>query len=125
MTKLRQQFKELLEQAGLLKKEEMSNELSRMTSSERASRHGELKQLRQLRKEQLQKEGSRKRKLLKVSGLAAGSAEMNEDEEGGNDLKDIEFRMRNTGRQVHFLVTFYYIFYWTHKSINHNNLIIY
>ena len=52
MTKLRQQFKDLLEDAGLLKK--IMNNLS---SSERIKRHGELKTLRQMKKEFHQQEG--------------------------------------------------------------------
>ncbi len=101
MTKLREQFKELLEQAGLMKKDE-ADALSRMSSSERASRHGELKQLREMKKEQMQKEGPRSKKFLKVSdGLAAAGAE---EEEDAVDLKDIEFRLRHDGRKVKHLL---------------------
>ena len=70
MTKLRAQFKELLEQSGLLKKEESSSgDLSKLTSSERAARHGEMKQLRDKKREFLKSEGPRKKKFLKMSDM--------------------------------------------------------
>ncbi len=101
MTKLREQFKDLLEQAGLMKKEE-SDAMARMSSSERASRHGELRQLREMKKEQLQKEGPRRKKFLKVSEAGFANTAGEDDEEV--DLKDIEFRLRHDGRKVKHLL---------------------
>ena len=63
MTKLRQQFKDILNQSGLLKE---SNEegLEAMSSAERTARHGELKKLRHLKKEYHLAESSKKKKFL-------------------------------------------------------------
>ena len=71
MTKLRAQFKELLEQSGLLKKEDSSGsgDLSKLTSAERAARHGEMKQLRDKKREYLKSEGPRKKKFLKMRDM--------------------------------------------------------
>lgn len=103
MTKLREQFKDLLEQSGLMKKDE-ADALFRMTGSERASRHGELKQLREMKKEQMLKEGPKRKKFLKVrDGLGAAMNNATEDDDEV-DLKDIEFRMRHDGRQVRHLL---------------------
>jgi hypothetical protein len=103
MTKLRAQFKELLEQAGLLKKDE-ELEAARMSSSERAARHGELRQLRTLKREAIKKEGggNKKKKTLKKSNLEGMTEDG--DEDGRHDLKDIEFRMRHDGKKVRHLL---------------------
>ncbi len=99
MTKLRAQFKELLEQASLLSKD---TDMSQMSSVERVARHGELKQLREMKKDYLKKEGPRKKKILKMRGMDDLEAE--EANDNGVDLKDIEFRMRNNDRQVRTLL---------------------
>ncbi len=91
MSKLRQQFQDLLEDAGLLKKD-----LRGLSSNERVQRHGELKTLREMKREFHKKEGSKKKKVLKMFDRRE------EDEDGPSealDIKDIEFRMRNdTGK---------------------------
>ncbi|KAK3910448.1 putative ATP-dependent RNA helicase DHX34 [Frankliniella fusca] len=99
MTKLRAQFKDLLQDCGLLKDLEQPSE--KMTSSERAIRHGELKLLRSMRRE-YQNAAPRKRTLLKVDPFEV----CGEDEEKqGVDIKDVEFRMRNDSNQVQNLLT--------------------
>ena len=91
MTKLRQQFKDLLEDAGLLQKD-----LKSMSSSERTKRHGELKNLRHLKKEFHKQEGPKKKKILKMAMYEA-----TEDQDDDKlDIKDIEFRMRNDTSNV-------------------------
>ncbi|TRY63932.1 hypothetical protein TCAL_10894 [Tigriopus californicus] len=100
MTKLRAQFKELLEQSGLMEKGH--EDMSKLSSSERAVRHGELKQLRNLKRDILKKEGPRKKKILKMTNLE-GVME-SEDMDDNTDLKDIEFRMKNDGKKVRDLL---------------------
>ena len=77
----------------MLKKDD-ELEAARMSSTDRAKRHGELKQLRTLKREIMKKEGggNKKKKILKVSNLAMEDAD--EDGDGGppSDIKDIEFR---------------------------------
>ena len=84
MTKLRQQFKDLLEESGLLKKN-----LSNLSSSERIKRHGELKTLRQMKKEFHQKEGPKKKKILQMKMYSDGMEE-DPDHLGVNILLRIE-----------------------------------
>ncbi len=99
MTKLRQQFRDLLEDSGLLKKDVKS-----MSSSERTKRHGELKKLKDLKKEFQKAEGPKKKKMLKMKdsflGMEEAMKEAEDAEEGKVDLKDIEFRMRNDVAKV-------------------------
>ena len=105
MTKLRAQFKELLEQAGLLKKDD-ELEAARMSSADRAKRHGELKQLRTLKREIMKKEGGgdKKKKILRVTTLES-AADLDDGGAGGEtDIKDIEFRMRHDRRKVRDLL---------------------
>ncbi|XP_029161451.1 probable ATP-dependent RNA helicase DHX34 isoform X1 [Nylanderia fulva] len=101
MTKLRTQFKELLQDCKLLKSLPEPN--SSMTSAERAIRHGELKLLKSLKRTYKQSE-SRRRKQLKVNKFNI-QLEDNDDDNGELDIKDIEFRMRNDSSQVQNLLT--------------------
>lgn len=98
MTKLRTQFKDLLQDCGLLK--DLEQPSASMTSSERAMRHGELKLLRSMRRE-FQNAAPRKRTLLKVDPFEVCGVE----EEQGVDIKDVEFRMRNDSNQLQNLLT--------------------
>lgn len=106
MTKLRQQFKDLLEDAGLLKKE-----LKNLSSAERTKRHGELKTLRHLKKEYHKNEGPRKKKVLQMRMFGDDNEEEDLDK---LDIKDIEFRMRNDASKVRD----------TSKAINYKDLTI-
>ncbi|XP_050459020.1 probable ATP-dependent RNA helicase DHX34 [Cataglyphis hispanica] len=101
MTKLRTQFKELLQDCKLLKSLPESN--SSMTSAERAIRHGELRLLKSLKRTYKQNE-PRRRKQLKVETFDI-QMEDNDDDYGELDIKDIEFRMRNDSSQVQNLLT--------------------
>jgi hypothetical protein len=93
MTKLRQQFRDLLEDAGLLKKD-----IKDLSSAERTKRHGELQTLRNMKKDFHKSEGPRKKKFLKMRMFDNGD----DDEEADSkvDIKDIEFRMRNDANKV-------------------------
>ncbi|KAK8759847.1 hypothetical protein V5799_028882, partial [Amblyomma americanum] len=90
MTKLRSQFKHLLQEVGL-----MESEVEVMDSVARIQRHGEMKQLRDLRR-QLQK-APRKKRILHVGHRG------DEDEEGEEiDIKDVEFRLQQDPALVQY-----------------------
>ncbi|XP_001604407.2 probable ATP-dependent RNA helicase DHX34 isoform X1 [Nasonia vitripennis] len=99
MTKLRTQFKDLLEDCKLLHTSDVNSEMS---SSERIIRHGELKLLRSLKRSYKQND-TNKRKKLKIDDDNIRIEDDKEDEE--IDIKDVEFRMRNDFSQVSNLVT--------------------
>lgn len=131
MTKLRTQFKELLQvssahshlamlnifiryliitcycvcetiqDCNLLKS--LSEPNSSMTSAERTMRYGELKLLKSLKRNYKQSE-PRRRKQLKVDKFDI-QLEDNDEDNGEIDIKDIEFRMRNDSNQVQNLLT--------------------
>ncbi|XP_075729943.1 putative ATP-dependent RNA helicase DHX34 isoform X2 [Rhipicephalus microplus] len=82
MTKLRSQFKQLLQEVGL-----MENEVEVTDSVARIQRHGEMKQLRDLRR-QLQK-APRKKRVLRL-----GHWGDEDEEEEQVDIKDVEFRLQ-------------------------------
>ncbi|XP_058801679.1 probable ATP-dependent RNA helicase DHX34 [Phymastichus coffea] len=98
MTKLRTQFKDLLEDCHLLYTDDTNSE---MTSSERTLRHGELKLLRSLKRSYKQND-LRKPKQLKLDDDNIRIEDEKEDEE--IDIKDIEFRMKNDFSKVSDLV---------------------
>ncbi|XP_014214500.1 probable ATP-dependent RNA helicase DHX34 [Copidosoma floridanum] len=100
MTKLRNQFKDLLQECKMLRFSETDSE---MTSSERIIRHGELKLLRSLKRSYKQSDSSRKRKQLKMDDDNIRIEDDKEDEE--IDIKDIEFRMKNDFSRISNLVT--------------------
>lgn len=101
MTKLRAQFKELLQDCKLLRSLPEPN--SSMSSAERAIRHGELKLLKSLKRTYKQSE-PRKRKQLKLESFDI-QLEDNDHDDGEIDIKDIEFRMKNDPNQVQNLLT--------------------
>ncbi|XP_012281786.1 probable ATP-dependent RNA helicase DHX34 [Orussus abietinus] len=101
MTKLRTQFKDLLQDGGLLKN--LSEPSSSMSSTERAMRHGELKLLKSLKRTYRQT-APRKRKELKLD-LFDIQIDDNDNNDGEIDIKDVEFRMRNDASQVQNLLT--------------------
>jgi len=129
MTKLRQQFRTLLQvhgdicigsnpllfetakktfkyfyllfsvwqDSGLINKKESTLQLS---SSERSMRHGEVKQLRLLKKE-YHMAAPRKKKVLKFEdGIDAADGSDQEGDNDGIDIRDVEFRLRNDTKQV-------------------------
>ncbi|XP_012261756.2 probable ATP-dependent RNA helicase DHX34 [Athalia rosae] len=101
MTKLRTQFKELLQDCGLLKNTQKPS--ASMTSTERMLRHGEMKLLKTLKRTYKQA-APRKRKELKID-LFDIQMEDKDENEGEIDIKDVEFRMRNDSSQVQSLLT--------------------
>lgn len=82
ITKLRNQFQDLLTDCGLM---EVQKEAS-LSSSERAIRHGELRQLKEMKKAH-KMEAPRKRKLLVNSDEADGENDQK------MDIRDVEFRL--------------------------------
>ncbi|XP_066993061.2 probable ATP-dependent RNA helicase DHX34 isoform X2 [Anabrus simplex] len=100
MIKLRQQFKDLLQESGLLKTD--PEPVKNMSSSERALRHGELKLLKSLQRS-YREAGPRKKKRLKLDVWQIGEEDGNEP--GDIDIRDVEFRLRNTTSQVQDLLS--------------------
>lgn len=90
VTKLLEQFRDILHEANLLSKM-TEGELS---SSERAIRHGELKQLKFLRYQLKTESKSRNRKQLKYEMYNFGDNDKSQDKEEA-DIRDVEFRIVN------------------------------
>ena len=111
MTKLRQQFRHILSDAGLLSETSQQNS----SSAQRAVRHGQVQHLRSLKRDFI-RSGQRKRKVLK---LGEDVDDMDEDEEpegngeepaGGSssqtiDIRDVEFRLQHDPSTVRSLLT--------------------
>ncbi|XP_017055155.1 probable ATP-dependent RNA helicase DHX34 isoform X2 [Drosophila ficusphila] len=101
VTKLRQQFQRILESCGMVV---ASGSGGQLTSAERATRHGELLQLKALKRRK-RFEQPRQRKLLKQhhqSG-AGPSDEEERDGEPADDMRDVDFRLRYDHRQLALL----------------------
>ena len=94
MIKLRKQFEELLNEAGLFDKRSDSD----MTSAERMARHGQLKQLKHMKKNMKKQE--RKRKTLRVGE----TEELDDIDDTEVDAKDIDFRLKNDSSKVRQLL---------------------
>ncbi|XP_037725978.1 probable ATP-dependent RNA helicase DHX34 [Drosophila subpulchrella] len=99
VTKLRAQFQRILESCGMVV---ASSSDSQLTSAERATRHGELRQLKAMKRRQ-RFEQPRQRKLLKQSGGRGQEDDEERDEEQGNDMRDVDFRLRFDPRQLTLL----------------------
>ncbi|XP_077299574.1 putative ATP-dependent RNA helicase DHX34 [Arctopsyche grandis] len=104
VTKLRTQFKDLLQDCGLLEAAQPES----MSSADRALRHGQLKQLKDMRRKHRNQsaEDSRKRKRLKMQ-MWELEDEFNEGNTDPNtiDIKDVEFRLDNDMRKVQDLIS--------------------
>ncbi|KAJ9600220.1 hypothetical protein L9F63_009480, partial [Diploptera punctata] len=87
MTKLRRQFKDLLQDSGLLQTETLPSE--GMTSAERSLRHGELKLLRSMH-QSYKEAGPRKRRVLKLDIWEVETGDL--EDAGDVDIKDVEFQ---------------------------------
>ncbi|KAJ4441064.1 hypothetical protein ANN_10914 [Periplaneta americana] len=94
MTKLRRQFKDLLQDSGLLQSEVLPS--GSMTRADRMLRHGELKLLRSMQ-QSYKEAGPRKRRVLKLDVWEIEGA--NVEEPGDIDIKDVEFRLSNDSSQ--------------------------
>ncbi|KAK7573392.1 hypothetical protein V9T40_010583 [Parthenolecanium corni] len=104
MTKLRSQFKELLLDCKLINEDctpVKSNE--EMTSAERSARHGELKQLRRLKRTH-ENENIRKPKFLKSGNAMEVEFQDMDEDDTSTDIRDIEFRLKNNPAQVQNLL---------------------
>ncbi|XP_059056112.1 probable ATP-dependent RNA helicase DHX34 [Achroia grisella] len=101
LTKLAAQLRSLLQDNNLME----SIEPEAMSSTERALRHGQLKQLKDMRRQYKQKaaEESKRKKRLKVD-----SWEIVDDKDHENDaidIRDIEFRMTNDAARIRALIS--------------------
>ncbi|XP_054718318.1 probable ATP-dependent RNA helicase DHX34 [Uloborus diversus] len=97
MTKLRRQFKDLLKDSGLMPEAD-----SFTNSRDRLNRHGELSQLRDMKRQYHR--APRQRKVLKLDSefIAMNEAE-SDDDDGRIDIRDVDFRISNDKWQVHML----------------------
>lgn len=95
VTKLADQFKEILQEAGLLSKIEMD----KLTSGERSIRYGELKQLKRLKYEL--KNETKTRKKLK---LFNATDDDDETMTRKTDLRDVDFRIVNDSKRLQRLL---------------------
>jgi len=89
----------LLFQDSNLIKEQQGFSLS---SNDRAMRHGELKQLRSLKREYHQA-APRKKKYLKLEDSEHGlgnDEDSDQETDGQIDIRDVDFRLRNDSHQV-------------------------
>ncbi|XP_052902856.1 probable ATP-dependent RNA helicase DHX34 [Anopheles moucheti] len=100
ITKLRNQFQDLLQDCGLM--ESQNND--HLSSAERAIRNGELRQLKELRKAH-RMEAPRKRKLLKSDPWGLGEDGDEEADDGKVDIRDVEFRLSHDSSKLQHLVT--------------------
>ncbi|XP_055611931.1 probable ATP-dependent RNA helicase DHX34 isoform X2 [Uranotaenia lowii] len=97
ITKLRNQFQGLLQDCGLMESADLEN----MSSADRAIRHGELRQLKELRKAH-RMEAPRRRKLLKSDPWGT---EGGEEDDGRVDIRDVEFRLSHDSSKIQDLVS--------------------
>lgn len=91
ITKLRNQFQDLLQDCGLI--EMMEEEM--LSSSDRALRNGELKQLRDIRRDHRMK-STGKRKLLKSDPWGLED-DLDDDVV---DIRDVEFRLSHNSNKI-------------------------
>lgn len=97
ITKLRNQFQDLLKDCGLLQVVESG----KLSSSERAIRHGEMRQLKEMRRAH-KMEAPRKRKLLTSDSWGQ---EDGEEEPGKVDIRDVEFRLSHDQSKMRDLLS--------------------
>ncbi|CAH2087005.1 unnamed protein product [Euphydryas editha] len=99
LTKLAAQLNTLLQDNNLKEAPEPET----MSSAERALRHGQMKQLKDMRRQYKQKaaEESKRRKRLKVDSWEIID---DKDEDNTVDIRDIEFRMTNDASRIRALI---------------------
>ncbi|XP_055634665.1 probable ATP-dependent RNA helicase DHX34 isoform X2 [Toxorhynchites rutilus septentrionalis] len=97
ITKLRRQFGDLLQDCGLMENINTEN----LTSADRAIRHGELRQLKELRRAH-RMEAPRRRKILKSDPWGT---EEGEEDDGKVDIRDVEFRLSHDSSKLQDLVS--------------------
>ncbi|XP_063238775.1 probable ATP-dependent RNA helicase DHX34 [Bacillus rossius redtenbacheri] len=104
MVKLRSQFRDLLQDAGLLRSDAVPPE--QMSSAERALRHGELQALRALKRSHRDAAPQRRKTLRPDVWEACMEGDEERDGRAGEvDIKDVEFRLSNDSSQVRSLVS--------------------
>ncbi|XP_017089101.2 probable ATP-dependent RNA helicase DHX34 isoform X1 [Drosophila bipectinata] len=99
VTKLRNQFQRILESCGMAVGSDSGSgpgSSSQLTSAERLSRHGELIQLKALKRRQ-RFEQPRQRKLLKHQHQNGEGQGLDKQDE---DMRDVDLRMRHDARQL-------------------------
>ncbi|KAJ2949643.1 hypothetical protein O0L34_g15568 [Tuta absoluta] len=101
LTKLAKQLNHLLQDNNLMETPEPES----MSSAERAMRHGQMKQLKDMRRKYKQKvaEDSKRKKRLKVDSWEI--VDEREDEDDPLDIRDIEFRMSNDAKRIQGLIS--------------------
>ncbi|XP_068154752.1 probable ATP-dependent RNA helicase DHX34 [Drosophila tropicalis] len=95
VTKLRQQFQRILESCNMAKPQSNAT----LSSSERATRHGELRQLKALKRRQ-RFEQPRQRKILKKHQSNGEQDEQQDEDDHSEDIRDVDFRLQNDYRQL-------------------------
>uniref|UniRef100_A0A182YGA7 Uncharacterized protein n=1 Tax=Anopheles stephensi TaxID=30069 RepID=A0A182YGA7_ANOST len=100
ITKLRNQFQDLLQDCGLMEAQNTDH----LSSAERAIRNGELRQLKELRKAH-RMEAPRKRKLLKSDPWGLGEDGDEDADDGKVDIRDVEFRLSHDSSKLQHLVS--------------------
>lgn len=96
ITKLRKQFEDLLRDCGLL---EGVGVKEGMSSGERAMRHGELKQLKDLKRAH-KNEAPKKRKLLKSDPWGLDN---DDTEDNSIDIRDVDFRLSHDSTKINVI----------------------
>ncbi|XP_039961333.1 probable ATP-dependent RNA helicase DHX34 [Bactrocera tryoni] len=99
ITKLRNQFQNILESCNMTCK---NSDGAPLSSAERARRHGEVRQLKAIKRKQKYQE-PRKRKVLKHSGYGAGDDEY-DDAAAGDDIRDVDFRLQHDAGKLEVLL---------------------
>ncbi|XP_052742483.1 probable ATP-dependent RNA helicase DHX34 isoform X2 [Bicyclus anynana] len=100
LTKLAAQLRNLLQDNNMMEAPEPET----MSSAERSLRHGQIKQLKDMRRQYKQKaaDDSKRRKRLKVDSWEIVDEKDNDDEV--MDIRDIEFRMTNDANRIRSLI---------------------
>lgn len=98
ITKLRQQFCNILESCNIIEGEKEET----LSSAERAIRNGEIRNLKAIKRAH-KMEAPRKRKLLKRE-YDDDEEKQFEDDNGMEDIRDIDFRLRNDSRRMKDLI---------------------
>ncbi|KAG6453031.1 hypothetical protein O3G_MSEX007941 [Manduca sexta] len=102
LTKLAAQLRGLLQDNNLMETQEPET----MSSAERALRHGQLKQLKDMRRQYKQKaaEDLKRKKRLKMDSWEIVDERANDDD-NDLDIRDIEFRMTNDASRIQALIS--------------------
>ncbi|KAJ0175217.1 hypothetical protein K1T71_009358 [Dendrolimus kikuchii] len=102
LTKLAAQLRSLLQDNNLME----TMEPETMSSAERALRHGQMKHLKDMRRQYKQKasEDLKRKKRLKMDSWEIVDSNK-DDEDNALDIRDIEFRMTNDAKRIQSLIS--------------------